>query len=219
LAGANGIGGLHASGTQPPAHREPEPGHGRESGHGAAECRRTIAPTPTLSSEQLTVSGGGSLGCVSSGSFSFSVSGLAAGPYAGTFTEAVTGSVSGSTMTTLTATFTIQSATGNVTGATTLIGSPTGCRQSATTFGTIDFVPTTYQATIHTPNGNFTDHGTASMDFLVSGGTPNQFSETFTSSLPGVLPTNRDQCKDAGWQGFAPFKNQGQCVSFVEHTT
>jgi hypothetical protein len=31
------------------------------------------------------------------------------------------------------------------------------------------------------------------------------------------LPTSKDQCKDGGWQGFAQFKNQGDCVSFVEN--
>jgi hypothetical protein len=34
-------------------------------------------------------------------------------------------------------------------------------------------------------------------------------------------PTNKEQCKKGGWKGFtdangAPFKNQGQCVKFVE---
>jgi hypothetical protein len=34
-----------------------------------------------------------------------------------------------------------------------------------------------------------------------------------------TTPTNKDQCKNGGWQNFnAPsFKNQGQCVSWVEH--
>jgi hypothetical protein len=34
--------------------------------------------------------------------------------------------------------------------------------------------------------------------------------------------TSKDQCKDGGWRDFSddeghPFKNQGQCVAFVEH--
>jgi DNA-binding beta-propeller fold protein YncE len=29
-------------------------------------------------------------------------------------------------------------------------------------------------------------------------------------------PTNKDECKDAGWRNFPQFKNQGQCVAFVE---
>jgi hypothetical protein len=31
---------------------------------------------------------------------------------------------------------------------------------------------------------------------------------------PPPLPTSRDQCKDGGWQQY-DFKNQGQCVAFV----
>jgi hypothetical protein len=33
------------------------------------------------------------------------------------------------------------------------------------------------------------------------------------------VPTSKDQCKDGGWQTFnpldGPFKNQGQCVAYV----
>ena len=34
-------------------------------------------------------------------------------------------------------------------------------------------------------------------------------------------PTSKDQCKKGGWKNFnnPPFKNQGQCVSYVEHHT
>ncbi len=38
---------------------------------------------------------------------------------------------------------------------------------------------------------------------------------TTTTTTPGAFPTNKDQCKDDGWQGFS-FRNQGLCVSFVE---
>ncbi len=30
-------------------------------------------------------------------------------------------------------------------------------------------------------------------------------------------PTSPEQCKDGGWRNFPQFKNQGQCVAFVEH--
>ncbi len=30
-------------------------------------------------------------------------------------------------------------------------------------------------------------------------------------------PTSKDQCKNGGWRQFGCFKNQGQCVSYVEH--
>jgi hypothetical protein len=32
-----------------------------------------------------------------------------------------------------------------------------------------------------------------------------------------VLPTSKDQCKNGGWLNFPQFKNQGDCVSFVEN--
>jgi hypothetical protein len=32
-----------------------------------------------------------------------------------------------------------------------------------------------------------------------------------------ALPTSKEQCKEDGWKNFGTtFKNQGQCVSFVE---
>jgi streptogramin lyase len=30
------------------------------------------------------------------------------------------------------------------------------------------------------------------------------------------LPTSKDQCMNGGWMDFPRFKNQGDCVSFVE---
>ena len=30
-----------------------------------------------------------------------------------------------------------------------------------------------------------------------------------------AVPTDKDQCKQGGWQTFGIFKNQGDCVSFV----
>ena len=34
--------------------------------------------------------------------------------------------------------------------------------------------------------------------------------------LPRV-PISKDQCTHGGWHNFPQFKNQGQCVAFVEH--
>jgi hypothetical protein len=43
-------------------------------------------------------------------------------------------------------------------------------------------------------------------------------SVTLTYTVPATLPTSKDQCKKDGWKSFgATFRNQGQCVSFVEH--
>jgi hypothetical protein len=39
-----------------------------------------------------------------------------------------------------------------------------------------------------------------------------------TLTYTAVLPTSKEQCKKGGWKNFGTtFKNQGQCVSFVEH--
>ncbi len=39
---------------------------------------------------------------------------------------------------------------------------------------------------------------------------------TFIVAPAPALPTSQDQCKAGGWQSFPGFKNQGQCVSFVQ---
>jgi len=47
---------------------------------------------------------------------------------------------------------------------------------------------------------------------------PDGFQDTvvhFTVTVAAALPTSTDQCKNGGWQNFAGFKNQGDCVSFV----
>jgi hypothetical protein len=49
------------------------------------------------------------------------------------------------------------------------------------------------------------------------------FTMTGTLTTPPPVPTDKDQCKDGGWQNLAddqgePFPNQGQCVAFVEPT-
>lgn len=31
-----------------------------------------------------------------------------------------------------------------------------------------------------------------------------------------VLPTSKEQCKNGGWRNFPDFRNQGQCVAFIE---
>jgi hypothetical protein len=47
--------------------------------------------------------------------------------------------------------------------------------------------------------------------------------DDFSFSTPGLpMPTSKDDCKHGGWKNFGdaegnPFKNQGQCVSFVNH--
>ena len=46
-----------------------------------------------------------------------------------------------------------------------------------------------------------------------------QMSPNFHLNLSANLvtaPTSKDQCKNNGWKDFPQFKNQGQCVSFVQ---
>jgi hypothetical protein len=31
------------------------------------------------------------------------------------------------------------------------------------------------------------------------------------------FPTSKDQCKNGGWRNFPQFKNEGQCIAFVNH--
>jgi hypothetical protein len=31
-----------------------------------------------------------------------------------------------------------------------------------------------------------------------------------------ALPTSKDQCRSGGWRNFPGFRNQGECVAFVE---
>jgi hypothetical protein len=47
------------------------------------------------------------------------------------------------------------------------------------------------------------------------------FNGVTQAPAPIVAPTSKAQCKHGGWKTFTnpSFKNQGQCVSFVEHQT
>lgn len=178
---------------------------------------------PTLAGEQFQASGSsmGPILCEGSGSFSYTVAGTATGPYPGTFTESGSGTAnSGSlidagSLGSFTATFTISSATGQVTGTQTLISTNSGCYVGPDTFGAD--ASTSYQATIHTSGGNYTDQGTTDTNAVGFDGMTS-LSESFTSSQSQATltaPTSRSECMNDGWQQFPQFKNQGQCVSYV----
>jgi len=74
-----------------------------------------------------------------------------------------------------------------------------------------------------TPNGRYDDHS-AGIFNVVSGLTsPDSTSndESFTSSFTQpilIALTSTDQCKNGGYMNFPQFKNQGQCVSYVENS-
>jgi hypothetical protein len=106
--------------------------------------------------------------------------------------------------------------TGTKTAQTAGIGSSVNCSDLVSV---ADLVGVPYTATIHTPNGNFHDEGVSDVEVV---GVLDEavLTESFTSSLTQpvlIVPTSEEQCKHGGFQNFPQFKNQGQCVSFVEH--
>jgi hypothetical protein len=152
--------------------------------------------------------------------YSYTVSGTATGPYPGTFTETgsgTAGGLGGPGPATLSASFTIHSGNFLITGTKTG-GSGTGC-VGDNGDSSADVSGLSYQATIHTSTGNYGDQGTANAVVLTDPVRGTDLAEDFTSSLAApvpIAPTSKDQCKNNGWKAFPQFKNQGQCVSFVE---
>ena len=159
-------------------------------------------------------------------SFTFTASGAAHGPYPGTFTER--GSFTVLPMpgglgqfTKFEATFEIESPAGNVTGTKSL-RSPKVDNYVCAADGFRVFLTgadVTYTARIETAGGSSQDRGTGFVN-LFNPPADAYFNEGFTSQP--LAPTDKDQCKDEGHRNFIdprtgePFKNQGQCVSFVE---
>ena len=50
---------------------------------------------------------------------------------------------------------------------------------------------------------------------------PGAHAQTFSANCTANVPTSKAQCKNGGWRtstrpDCSPFKNQGDCVSFVE---
>ena len=191
----------------------------------AIPAAAAAAPPATMSGEGFTASGGPpSVVCLGPGSFSFTASGAATGPYSGTFTETGTGTAlgvpTGGSLTVFSASFTIHSASGDVLvrGSKTLSGSGGSfCHDTSGATGG-GGVSTTYQATIYTPTGNYSDHGTSQVQLLFTNSSGTTLRERFLSTLGQpvlIAPTNKDQCKHGGWENYPQFKNQGDCVSFV----
>jgi hypothetical protein len=179
------------------------------------------------------------------GSVTFTDSGEALGPYPGTYEATVTatgGPLSGPAgdyqhgqLTSFVETFTITS------GPTTIIGTKTLSQPLAGDFYCRRYQPdeceafdvgvtsavsgyggTDYAATI----GGAADYGTATTDVSASGpicggdiwAQYSSFSEVFNQSLAPHGPVAAADCKDGGFVSYGTaFKNQGECVSFVEH--
>jgi hypothetical protein len=215
----------------------------------AVAAPAALAAPPTLTGETLTSCTGSVVGCQpgdgtmtstlscpalspfipAAGSFTFSTTGIAAGPYPGTFTEqgkvTVADLVAGDQLVlSFEASFTIDSPAGQVRGTKRLTASEAGfCFDAPPLWLALAFVQASYEARITTTAGTYRDEGATHV--VVEHGYLNPpspsfsiFNEDFTSSLTETvpaLPATKDECKNGGWQTFGVFKNQGECVSFV----
>jgi hypothetical protein len=178
----------------------------------------TASAVSTLTGEKFNASGGPlGVACQTDGPYSYTASGTATGPYPGTFTETGSGTVTAgpqgvSGSMTLSASFTIHSGDFLITGSKSGGVSGPACQDtSGNTGGSVNGL--SYRATIHTSTGNYADQGTSNA-LVFTGPSGTSLLEDFASSL--FSPTSKDQCKNNGWKAFPQFKNQGECVSFVE---
>jgi hypothetical protein len=120
-----------------------------------------------------------------------------------------------------------ENPTGQVTGCGTVLSGPVTCLNVQdnnvallTAQATSVFGPVVFKVVDNDPSG--TDHIYAmtgiGTDCAVD---PGNFDLGFTGSLEVFdappLPTSKDQCKNGGWRNYPQFKNQGDCVSFVEN--
>ena len=158
-----------------------------------------------------------------SGSFTFTASGTAVGPYPGTFRESGSftfgpGEHGQADVTDFQASFTIDSADGQVTGTKTLLetASSTGCRVAEDERFFAGAALATYEATIVLPSGaRCTDSGTAEVSATLNDFGEQEsenFSEVFQSAQGAATcpPTSREECGDDP----AGFKNRGDCVAY-----
>ena len=220
-----------------------------------AATRAQVPPPPGLGGERLATDDPATIVvtnalCNDAGTstFTYQVSGVATGPYAGTFTESGTVTLGPLTpsfskdILALTATFSIDSPAGQVTGSKELVPGPnadTGVCQER-------FVPPPrtnatardlrFTATIVPPDGRTcTAVGSSTLSLLKNNSTlADSFSETFLNDVvdglpvsptctggeepPPPVPTSKEQCRAGGFAAFG-FKNQGDCIAFVEHST
>jgi hypothetical protein len=157
----------------------------------------------------------------------YRASGVATGPYPGTYEETGTyvmgpetgGPQSLREFVSFDASFTIHSGDTTITGTKEpqepfVPGTRTAlCYQFTTTTGhcgrsVVGGGNIQYEATVHGPGGSAHTTGI--------GGT-SMFEHRFapSCSFPN-LPTSVEQCKDGMWQQYGVFKNQGDCVSYVQ---
>jgi hypothetical protein len=100
-----------------------------------------------------------------------------------------------------------------------------GATLTGTEAGTVDLSTTPFPVVIRFTVTSGTGGLTGATGQIVLTGTsrgPGAVGDVFTmtGTLTTPVPTDKDQCKKGGWRNLAddqgePFKNQGQCVSFV----
>lgn len=166
-------------------------------------------PPPTLTGEFLYtdgLSGSGTQHCDTENMhLTFSVSGIAVGPYPGTFTESGSATLTpyptgtgAFSATSFEASFTIQSGSTTITGEKHLLPTIRNlivCTEDDPPFGetTSLAVQTTYEATITTETGTYRDEGTTYVDYgsyEANGEDLVGFAETFTSALLTPIPVD-----------------------------
>lgn len=163
-------------------------------GLGAAAAPAASAQTtqPTLGGEVLTASSYIPVTCQDANAVSFTVTGTATGPYPGTFTETLSEVLDGPPVQfDYTATFTITSAAGVVTGTETA-QTPDGigaCSESGGEYSA--FGSPGYTATIRAAGQTYTDQGTTAVTWSTFN-YPGGGNETFTSSQQQATPAASD---------------------------
>jgi hypothetical protein len=177
---------------------------------------------------------------------SYTATGPASGPYPGTFREAGTATLSRITppsgglaapLVAFTARFTIDSPVGRVSGTRQATVNPRGygfCYVDTHLGFPVDInqflvLESSYEAVISVPQGTCRTTGSSdevvaeqdahppnpSLDFAYL--QPRFLTGTPTTCVAG--PTSKQQCKKGGWRLFRDptFKNQGQCIKYVNH--
>jgi hypothetical protein len=120
---------------------------------------------------------------------------------------------------------------GVVTNGTFVLTRTDGATLTGPGTGTVDLSSFPYPVVIHSIVTAGTGGLTGVTGEIIFTGTtrgPGNLGEVFamtgTLTTPTPAPTDKAQCKRGGWRTVVddhgvPFRNQGQCVSFVEHST
>jgi len=187
----------------------------------AGPVRAATVPPPTLEGETVTGTETRATIPCDLETLGYTVSGTASGPYPGTFTEQATlGDIYNPSIT-----FRITAVDGTIVTGTKQFVQGTSdhevdwrCTDFTITELSAVYTNLAYTATIQTPTGNYRDEGTSNLTVTYDGTTVT-VTETFDSALTQtelIVPTSKADCKNGGWRNYPQFKNQGQCVSYVD---